>query len=89
MLPRELKPRLRSWPRTSAAARVTDGRRYRSHEKPTGVDNQFRISDRDGFSGRTTIDRPDFGLTWNQALEKGGVLVGTGVTISLQIQATS
>ena len=31
---------------------------------------------RAGFSARTKIDRTDFGLTWNQALEAGGVLVG-------------
>lgn len=42
---------------------------------------------RAGFSARTTIDRRDFGLTWNQALEAGGVLVGAEVKIDLQIQA--
>src|SRR5690606_5196459 len=31
---------------------------------------------RSGFSAATKIDRRDFGLTWNQALETGGVLVG-------------
>lgn len=43
--------------------------------------------ERIGFSAGTTIDRRDFGLTWNQALETGGVLVGTEVKISLEIQA--
>ncbi len=43
---------------------------------------------RRGFSAGTTIDRRDFGLTWNQALEAGGVLVGHDVEIDLQIQAT-
>lgn len=43
---------------------------------------------RRGFSARTTIDRRDFGLTWNQALEAGGVLVGHEVEIELQVQAT-
>jgi polyisoprenoid-binding protein YceI len=42
---------------------------------------------RAGFSARTSIDRRDFGLTWNQALETGGVLVGHEVTIDLQVQA--
>ena len=42
---------------------------------------------RAGFSAETTIDRRDFGLTWNQALETGGVLVGHEVKIDLQIQA--
>jgi polyisoprenoid-binding protein YceI len=42
---------------------------------------------RAGFSASTTIDRRDFDLTWNQALEAGGVLVGHDVKIELQIQA--
>jgi polyisoprenoid-binding protein YceI len=44
-------------------------------------------NERVGFSAETKIDRRDFGLTWNQALEAGGVLVGTEVKISLEIQA--
>jgi polyisoprenoid-binding protein YceI len=43
--------------------------------------------ERIGFSAETAIDRRDFGLTWNQALEAGGVLVGTEVKILLEIQA--
>ncbi|HSM34795.1 MAG TPA: YceI family protein [Longimicrobiales bacterium] len=39
------------------------------------------------FSASTTIDRRDFGLTWNQALETGGVLVGHDVKIDLEVQA--
>ena len=42
---------------------------------------------RAGFSAETAIDRRDFGLTWNQALETGGVLVGHQVKIQLQVQA--
>ncbi|MCC9195597.1 YceI family protein [Arthrobacter sp. zg-Y820] len=38
---------------------------------------------RAGFSGTTVISRKDFGLTWNAALETGGVLVGDKVTISV------
>ncbi|MHA7261783.1 YceI family protein [Arthrobacter sp. TMN-37] len=38
---------------------------------------------RAGISGQTTISRKDFGLTWNAALEAGGVLVGDKVTISV------
>src|SRR5690606_26545507 len=41
---------------------------------------------RSGFSARTKVDRREFGLTWNQALEAGGVLVGNEVKIELQIQ---
>jgi polyisoprenoid-binding protein YceI len=39
------------------------------------------------FEAETTIDRKDFGLNWNAALETGGFLVGDEVKISLQIQA--
>ena len=42
---------------------------------------------RAGFTAETAIDRRDFDLTWNQALETGGVLVGHAVKISLQGQA--
>ncbi|MCL3863060.1 YceI family protein [Actinotalea sp. K2] len=40
-----------------------------------------------GFSATTTISRKDFGLTWNAALETGGVLVSDKVTISLEVSA--
>jgi polyisoprenoid-binding protein YceI len=39
------------------------------------------------FSASTEIDREDWGLTWNAAIETGGVLVGRKVTIELTIQA--
>ncbi len=41
---------------------------------------------RAGFSASATIDRRDFDLTWNTALEKGGVLVGHDVKISVEAQ---
>jgi polyisoprenoid-binding protein YceI len=43
--------------------------------------------ERVSFSARTKIDRRDFGLTWNQALETGGILVGNDIKISLEVQA--
>lgn len=39
-----------------------------------------------GFSARTQIDREDWGLTWNAALETGGVLVGKKVTIEIDAE---
>ena len=42
---------------------------------------------RAGFSATTAIDRREFGLTWNAALETGGVLVGDQVKINLEIEA--
>lgn len=41
---------------------------------------------RAGFEATAKIDRETFGLTWNQALEAGGVLVGKDVKISLSVQ---
>jgi polyisoprenoid-binding protein YceI len=42
---------------------------------------------RAGFEAETTINRKDFGLTWNAALETGGFLVGDDVKVTLSIQA--
>jgi polyisoprenoid-binding protein YceI len=39
-----------------------------------------------GISASTKINRKDFGLTWNAALEAGGILVGDDVTITLDAQ---
>lgn len=39
------------------------------------------------FSADTEIDREEWGMTWNQALESGGVLVGKRVKIQLEIEA--
>ena len=40
-----------------------------------------------GFSARAEIDREAFGLSWNQALETGGVVVGKKVSIEIDAQA--
>ncbi len=40
-----------------------------------------------GFSGRTKINREDWGLTWNVALETGGVLVSKEISITLEVEA--
>jgi len=42
--------------------------------------------ERAGFSATTQVDRRDFGLTWNQALETGGVLVGNDIRIALEVE---
>lgn len=39
------------------------------------------------FEGEVTINRKDFGLNWNAALEAGGFLVGDDVKIALSVQA--
>ena len=40
-----------------------------------------------GFEGEITVNRKQFGLNWNAALETGGFLVGDDVKISVSIQA--
>lgn len=39
-----------------------------------------------GLSAATKINRKDFGLTWNAALESGGILVGEDIAITLEVQ---
>jgi polyisoprenoid-binding protein YceI len=46
-------------------------------------------NERQGFSAKTSLNRVDFGLKWNQALEAGGVLVGEKIEITLDIEAIS
>ena len=45
-------------------------------------------NERAGFSATGKIDRRAFGLTWNQALEAGGFVVGDEVKISIDIELT-
>jgi polyisoprenoid-binding protein YceI len=42
--------------------------------------------ERISFSGKGKLDRFDYGLVWNQAIETGGVVVGREVKISLEVQ---
>jgi polyisoprenoid-binding protein YceI len=44
-------------------------------------------NERAAFSAKTAVDRQDFGLTWNQALETGGVMVGDKVTLEIEVEA--
>ncbi len=44
-------------------------------------------NERAGFSAKTSLDRRDFGLVWNAALETGGVLVGEKVEIAIELEA--
>ncbi|MEK6610870.1 MAG: YceI family protein, partial [Gemmatimonadota bacterium] len=43
--------------------------------------------ERAGFTARLAIDRREFGLTWNQLLEAGGVAVGEKVEIEIEVEA--
>lgn len=44
-------------------------------------------NERVGYSAKTKIDRKEFGLTWSQALETGGFVVGDKVEITLDVEA--
>ena len=61
--------------------------------KPVSLDVEFEGvagdpwgGSRAGFVAKTTVNREDFGLTWNAALETGGFLVGKNVTIDLEVE---
>jgi hypothetical protein len=45
--------------------------------------------ERVAFSAAADVDREDWGLTWNVALERGGLLVGKQVHLELNVQATA
>ena len=51
-----------------------------------GVANDLWGNTRAGFTATTKINRKDFGLAWNQALEKGQLLVGEDVEITLEVE---
>jgi polyisoprenoid-binding protein YceI len=73
--------------------RVTGDLTIRDVTRPITLDvtEQGRAADpwggqRIGISATGQIKREDFGLTWNQALEAGGVLVGSDVKISIEAE---
>lgn len=39
-----------------------------------------------GFSATTSVDRKEWGLNWNQALETGGILVGDKINIDIEVE---
>lgn len=55
-------------------------------EGPTGESKDPWGNIRRGAVASTKINRTDFGLVWNKALETGGVVVGEEVTITLEIE---
>jgi polyisoprenoid-binding protein YceI len=57
--------------------------------EPTGRGIDPWGNERIGYSAKTSFDRKDFGLQWNQLLEAGGVLVGDRVDIELDVQAVN
>jgi polyisoprenoid-binding protein YceI len=63
-------------------------------EKEVVLDTEFLGKAKDpwgnqrwGFHATTTVNRKDYGLTWNKVLEGGGFLVGDEIEISLDVEA--
>ena len=74
--------------------KLTGDLTIRDVTRETTLDVEFGGRNRDpwggervGFSATGKIDRRDFGLTWNQALETGGVVVGNDIRINLEVEA--
>lgn len=74
--------------------KLTGDLTIRDVTKPVTLDVTFEGRTKDpwggervGFSASGKIDRRDFGLTWNQALETGGVVVGNEIKLSIEVEA--
>jgi polyisoprenoid-binding protein YceI len=74
--------------------RVRGDLTIRGTTRPVALEVEYggRVQDpwggqRAGFSARTSLNRKDFGLGWNQVLETGGVVVGDKVEITLELEA--
>jgi len=74
--------------------KVTGDLTVKDVTRPVTLDVEFDGAQADpwggqrlGFSAHTEIDREDWGLTWNVALETGGVLVGKKIRLELNVEA--
>jgi polyisoprenoid-binding protein YceI len=74
--------------------RLTGNLRIKDVELPLDIEVSFGGAGEDaygkyrvGFEGTATLRRSDWGLTWNTALEAGGVLVSDKVTLALDVSA--
>ncbi|MFJ2741400.1 YceI family protein [Streptomyces sp. NPDC087440] len=74
--------------------RITGDLTIKDTTRPLSIDLEFNGSatdpfgnERVGFEGSATIKRSDWGLTWNAALEAGGVLVSDKIKLNFDISA--
>ena len=74
--------------------RVTGDLTIKDVTKPVTVDFEFTGSatdpfgnERIGFEGKATINRKDWGVSWNAVLDGGGVLVSEKVTLEFEVSA--
>lgn len=79
---------------TSARFDLTGDLTIRETTRPVTLDVEFQGRGRDPWGGERLaytatgrINRRDFGLTYNQALEAGGVLVGDELKITIEVEA--
>ncbi len=77
-----------------ARFRVTGELTIRGSTRPVTLDLEYTGAATDaggarriGFEGSTTIDRRDWGVSWNAALETGGVLVSDAVRLEIDVSA--
>lgn len=80
--------------RGESSGKISGDLTIRGITRPVVLDVEFLGEDtapwgetRIGFEASTKINREDWNLTWNQALESGGVLVGKEVRLSIDVQA--
>ena len=78
----------------SDVIRVTGDLTIKGTTRPVTVDFTYEGSATDpfgnlrvGFEGSVTINRKDWGVNWNAALEAGGVLVSEKITLEFEISA--
>ena len=77
-----------------ARFRVTGDLTIKGTTRPVTFDLEYTgaVTDTDGarrigFEGSTTIDRRAWGVSWNAALETGGVLVSDAVRLEIDVSA--
>lgn len=80
--------------RGESTLRVAGDLTIKAVTRPLTIDFSYQGSavdpfgnERHGFEGAVRVNRKDFGLTWNAALEAGGVLVSERVTLEFSISA--
>ena len=78
---------------TAAGATLNGVLTIRGVQQPVSLNLEFHGEAKDpwgnqrsGWTATTTINRKDFGLTWNQAVETGQLLVGEEVEITLEVE---
>ena len=79
---------------TQESFKLTGDLTIRDVTRPITFDVEFEGRNKDpwggeriGFSAKGKIDRREFGLTYNQVLETGGVVVGNDIKINLEVEA--